>query len=478
MHRAVFTALVFTTLTVAVSCRPGEPAQAQTRGQAQPAPRLQPLPGALDTTTAARLSGAFREAAARALPSVVQVRVIARPHQQTGRADTVRAAGTGSGFFFDDRGHILTNRHVIIGAERVGIVLSDGREFEATVIGADRNTDVAVVRVDAPSSSLPSSQLADSDALYVGDWVLALGNPLGLEFTVTAGVVSALGRQTGILLNSENTQLEAFIQTDAAINPGNSGGPLVDLRGRVVGVNTAIQSRTGFFSGAGFAIPINLAAKVARDLIRDGVVHRPRIGVALQDVNSADAEVYKLSAISGAEISQVQPGLPGEAAGLRMGDVVVAVDGAPVRTVTELQARIARMQPGDRPTLSIIRYGEPLEISVRLAEFEGGERVASARLPARRGKELLGFTYDDLTSRRAGPFGDPGVVTAAIDPYGPLGDQLARAGSRVISVNGQPIRGIEDLDRVAESLRPGQVVSLVLRHGPDDPPMVYNYRAR
>jgi serine protease Do len=349
-------------------------------------------------------------------------------------------------------------------------------------VGSDPNTDVAVVRVRAENGAqLPASVLADSDELAVGDWVLALGNPLGLEFTVTAGVVSAMGRQTGVLRLSSAFALEAFIQTDAAINRGNSGGPLVDLQGRVVGINNSIESQTGFFAGAGFAIPINLAAKVARDLIRDGVVHRPRIGVALQDVNSADAELYKLSAISGAEIIQVTRDMPGAAAGLEMGDVVVSVDGKSVRTVAELQARIARLQPGEKTTLGIIRYGAAREAVVQLGEFEPAPVVAAAR-PARRGKELLGFTYDVVSQRRAGPFPDGGVEITSVDPFGPLPENnlfvRGPARPRIVSINGQQVRTVEDIDRVATQLRPGQVVSLIVRAGDGDAPLIYNYRAR
>ena len=480
MHRIVPGIVLAACAAVMVTgCGSGDGAVAQTRSdQVRAAPRLEPMPGALDTTTAAQLSGAFREAAMRALPAVVQVRVIARPHvNRAGLPDTLRASGTGSGFFLDADGHILTNHHVIESAERVAVTLTDGREFEAEIVGSDSDTDVAVIRVDAEDLELPTSLLADSDELAVGDWVLALGNPLGLQFTVTAGVVSALGRQTGILASQGTTALESFIQTDAAINPGNSGGPLVDLHGRVVGINTAIQTRTGYFTGAGFAIPINLAAKVAGDLINDGVVHRPRIGVALQDVNGADAELYGLTEISGAEIVQVTPGQPGADAGLEMGDVVVTVDGAAVRTVAELQDRIARLQPGDVTTLGIIRYGTPLETAIRLGEFEAGERVASVERPERSGADLLGFSYDAVSDRRVGPFSDGAVEITGIDPYGPLFEVGVRGPQRIVSVNGTVIREPSDLDRIAQDLRPGQIISLVLTTR-TSPPTIHNYRAR
>jgi serine protease Do len=411
----------------------------------------------------------------------VQVRVTARrPRGRLGTSpDTVLAGGSGSGFFIDGEGHLLTNYHVIHEAERVAVTLSDGRDFEAAVIGADPNTDIAVLRVDAGGGTLPFADLGDSDAIAIGDWVIALGNPLGLRFSVTAGVISALDRQTGILRNGDNTQLEAFIQTDAAINPGNSGGPLVDLQGRVVGINTAIETQTGLFSGTSFAVPINLAAKVASDLIRYGVVHRPRIGVALQDVNSADAELYGLEEISGAEIVQVDPNMPGAEAGLQLGDVVVMLDGVPIRTVAELQTRIARFQPGDRPTLGIIRYGEPMEKVVKLGEFEGAARVAVAAPPERSGRDLLGFTYGAVTGRRVGAFDDAAVEITGVEPFGPAAEQIGPAtGVRILSVNGEDIREPAQLDRIADALRPGQLVSLVILRAAGVPPTIYNYRAR
>src|SRR5690606_31873336 len=235
------------------------------------------------------------------------------------------------------------------GAERIIVRLADGREFDASVVGADPNTDVAVIRINArQGESFPVSQFGDSDALRVGDWVLALGNPLGLDFTVTAGIVSAKNRSINILQNEMNTQLEAFIQTDAAINRGNSGGPMVDLLGRVVGINTAIESGTGFFAGAGLAIPINLARTVGGDLLESGAVHRPRLGIQFTAVDAADAEVYGLPSVAGAEISTPPAdGTPAAEAGIRMGDVIVSIEGEPIRTVAELQARVARMRPGE-----------------------------------------------------------------------------------------------------------------------------------
>jgi serine protease Do len=340
-----------------------------------------------------------------------------------------------------------------------------------------------VIRVDpAHIGMLTPAVLADSDSLRVGDWVLALGNPLDLNFTVTAGILSAKGRNLNIL-QSSGTPLEAFLQTDAAINPGNSGGPLVDLYGRVVGVNSAIESATGFFSGAGFAIPMNLAAKVADDLIRFGVVHRPRLGVVIQDVNSADAEIYGLSSVTGAEIASVTPGLPAQQAGLQMGDVVIGLNSGPIRTVSELQDRVARLQPGDRVTLDIVRFGESLQMTVDLAEFEAASGLAVPRAVPATGLDLLGFSAQGLTAAEALQNGlpeAPVMIISDVDRFGPAFEANLFAPKVLLSVNGRAITSMADLDVLAERLAPGQVVSVVVL----DPlqaeaaPTIFNYRLR
>ena len=443
-----------------------------------------------DTTSAVQLSGAFRAAAATALPAVVAIRVTTTafdrrtpPSMQDGGEDGPRRAiGSGSGFILDGDGHILTNHHVIRNAEQITVVLPDGRDYEAEIVGSDPNTDIGVIRIEPrPGETLPVSSLGDSDHLRVGDWVLALGNPLGLEFTVTAGIVSARDRTLGILNNEDNTQLEAFIQTDAAINPGNSGGPMVDLAGRVVGINSAIESQTGFFSGAGFAIPINLATKVARDLMESGVVHRPRLGVSIQDVNAADAELYRLPAISGAEISSVSPGDPADRAGVRMGDVVVAVDDEPVRSVSDLQTRIARLQPGHRVRLGIIRYGESLEATVELGEFAPARSRTAVEQAAPSRGGLLGFTVAPVSRAmavRAG-FREGAVQIFEVDPFGPASGHLP-AGWLPLRINDRDIRSVRDVETIASSLRRGDIVSVVAVNPMDDPPSptIYNYRVR
>jgi serine protease Do len=462
------------------------------RGDGGPPPdrvqqQLGDIPTALDTTSAARLSAAFRAAAALALPAVVQITTVAVADMPTQllpfhpELQQQRTQGSGSGFIIDDAGYILTNHHVVRNALHVNVVLLDGREYTAEVIGADPNTDVAVIRVEpARNERLPVISFGDSDELRVGDWVLALGNPMGLTFTATAGIVSAKGRSIQIL--EGEAPLEAFIQTDAAINPGNSGGPLVDLNGRAVGINTAIESPTGFFAGAGFAIPITLARKVARDLMEHGAVHRPRLGISIEDVNAADAEVYRLPAITGAEITSVTPGTAADRAGLELGDVIVSIEGAPIHTVAELQERVARLQPGDRIDVGYIRYGTAMATTVELGEFE----VASQR-PARerqqRERNPLGFNITALPQpigSRLGLRGENVPVVSQVDPLGPAFRAGLRSGYVIRRFNGRDVRTIRELERLAAAVRPGEVVSLIILNAQEQEPQprIVNYRAQ
>ena len=448
--------------------------------------QLGDIPAALDTASAARLSAAFRAASAQALPAVVQITTIAvqdmpsqllpfhrEPLQQ-------RTQGTGSGFIIDSNGHILTNHHVVQNALHVNVVLLDGREYTAEVIGSDPSTDVAVIRVEpGQGDRLPVIELGNSDHLRVGDWVIALGNPMGLTFTATAGIVSATGRSIGVL--PTETRLETFIQTDAAINPGNSGGPLVDLSGRVIGINTAIESPTGYWAGAGFAIPIALARKVADDLMRYGVVHRPRLGILIDDVNAADAEVYRLPAITGAEITQVQPGTPAHRAGLQLGDVVLRIEDQPINTAAELQDRVARFAPGDRIRVGFIRYGESLETTVELGEFETAQAQRS-RESRPRDRSPLGFNVSALPAQVASRLnlrGDNIPVVTRVDPLSAAARAGLQDGDVIRSFNGQEVRTIREVERAAGGVRSGSVVSLIVMQARDPQPLprIVNYRA-
>src|SRR5687768_1659127 len=287
----------------------------------------------------------------------------------------------GSGVIIRGDGYILTNNHVVDGMMDLQVVLNDRRAYDAEVVGIDPSTDIAVIKIDA--DDLPVARLATDDAVQVGEWVLALGNPLGLDFTMTAGIVSAIGRgNLQIIDRGENPYaIENFIQTDAAINPGNSGGPLVDIDGQVIGINTAIASRTGVYQGYGFAVPISIARRVAEQLIDTGEVRRAVLGVQIQAVTPLDQEALALPSIAGVRIDGFTdlPGQdnPAREAGLELQDVVLQVAGREVETPSELQEAIAFHQPGDVVELVVWRDGDRRNVRVRL-----GERPASAVAPA------------------------------------------------------------------------------------------------
>lgn len=272
--------------------------------------------------------------------------------------------GSGSGVIISKDGYIVTNNHVVKGAGEHGIkvVLTDKREFEGKVVGLDENTDLAVIKIEA--DNLPVMSLGNSDNIQVGEWVLAIGNPLGLNYTVTAGIVSALGRNIGI--NGGGYAIENFIQTDAAINPGNSGGALVDVNGQLIGINSAIKTNTGYYQGYGFAIPVNIVKSVTEELIKSGKVVRGYIGVQIQTVDETMAKGLGLDKAKGVLVQSVQKGGGGDEAGLQAGDVILSVDGKEVNAANELQVIINSKRPGDVAKLTVFRDGKTIEKDVTL----------------------------------------------------------------------------------------------------------------
>ncbi|HEX7051562.1 MAG TPA: trypsin-like peptidase domain-containing protein [Longimicrobiales bacterium] len=491
---AAGTALVAVTVAGATGLEAVRESAAATRAVQQAAPGRV----ALSDPTPASLSRAFRRAAERALPSVVHVRVesvrqarieVPEPFRGTpwedlfdrGEGEPIPRQGSGSGFIFREDGYILTNNHVVDGAERITVVLQDRREFDAELVGRDPNTDVAVLKIDA--KGLPTIALGDSDPVAVGDWVVALGYPLRLGATATAGIISAKGRQIGIIGRNDGASapLEHFIQTDAAINPGNSGGPLVNLDGEVIGINTAIASPTGFYSGYGFAVPIDIAQRVATDLIEHGVVRRPKLGVAISDVTPADAEVYGLDHPTGAEVVQIQAGSAAERAGLRLGDVIVAVDGTPVESTGDLMELLARHDPGETAELSVVRYGDRIRLRAELGAFESAVKTARKTADEHEaGVGRLGFDAQELTSglaRRLGIDADAGVVIVRVAAASPAAQAGLAPGMVIERLNGRDVSDIDDLEAAAQAVGPGAVVSLVVRTRKGDRTIV-NYRVR
>jgi len=401
-------------------------------------------------------------------------------------ADSIRTrpeARSGSGFIYDGAGLVMTNRHVIAGADRVIVRLQDGREYEAVALGTDAGSDVAVLRITAPDSTrFPTIPLGDSDSVEVGDWVLALGSPLELDFSVTAGIVSAKGRTIGILAGESAAPQEVFLQTDAAINSGNSGGPLVDEDGRVVGINSAIQSPTGVFAGYGFAVPINLARKVARDIVEGGVVRRAKLGALVSDVRAADAIAFGLPSVQGAVVRSVERSGPAESAGVQPGDVLLAVGPRTIEHASDFTLAIAEYLPGDEVTVAVFRDGARHEMTVQLGTLgtEADDSFTSAPRPPTQ-QEMIGFVVETLEPRWARTLGvaagTPGVLIVGVDPYSPAAAAGITPGILLLEMNGERIATVGDYERAARDLGNGDLVSLIVRIAPETD-VILNYLIR
>jgi len=383
----------------------------------------------------------------------------------------------GSGFIVSTDGYILTNNHVVEGADQIRVFLSDRRYYDAELVGNDPFTDVAVIKISA-GEPLPAISFGNSDLVKVGEWVLAIGNPgfgnsTQLDYTVTAGIVSARGRGLGLLNNDLRNDsrygpdmagyaIEDFIQTDAVINPGNSGGPMVNLRGQVVGINSAIASPTGYYTGYGFAIPINLARRIMQDLIEHGRVRRPAIGVTITDVAAEDAEQYGLPKVSGVLVQNVRPGTP-SVGKLQAEDVIVALDGQPVGYVAELQAKIAERHPGDQVKLTVYRNKKPTDVTVRLDEAPITEQPVTTAQRDVMAEERLGINVEPLTAELARRWEYPeagGVVISQVQRTSPAARRGVGAGLKLTQVNDTPVTTPEDVRRALGGVESGQIVSL------------------
>jgi serine protease Do len=368
--------------------------------------------------------------------------------------------GAGTGFIIDPAGLILTNHHVVDGADRIMVRLTDGRNLHAIRVGSDPDTDIALIKVESPQM-LPYAPLGDSDALRVGEWVVAIGNPLAYEHTVTVGVVSFIGRK---LFDSS---LDRYIQTDAAINFGNSGGPLINARGEVIGINAAISSRA---SNIGFAVPINQARAILPQLREKGRVSRGYIGVSLRDVDPDLQRSLGLTTGDGALVQDVTAGSPGARAGIRTYDLIVAVDGKAVSGDDQLIAMIAARQPGTVASLQVLRDNHPLNIPVKLAERpqrdqrrptgdeDQAPQPSSARGPA------LGLSVRDLdrdfADRFKLPDGMQGVVISRVEPMSPAFDAEVERGHVLLEINRHPVRSVEDYRRLTANAKAGDVLTL------------------
>jgi len=366
-----------------------------------------------------------------------------RQRQQPRRYQEPRTA-QGSGFIISADGYILTNNHVVDGAETVEVELTDGRTFTAEIKGTEPESDVAVLKID--SNGLSYLELADSEKLEVGEWVLAIGNPLGLSHTVTAGIVSAKGRAGFGLADLEN-----FIQTDAAINFGNSGGPLINLDGKVVGINTAIAGSTGNI-GIGFAIPINMAKYAYEQIVESGTVERGLLGVIPQDLSPDDAEIFGLKDTKGVMIPKVYKDSAADKAGLTHNDVILEVNGQPVESAVDLQSKISMLKPGTKVELTIWRDGKRKKIEVELGRRSSKDQIAGNLTTET--AEALGFTVENLTDELKERYGyedQIGVVVKDIDPGSQAARNGIRQGTLIKEVNKQPVRNTRQFNQAIEN---------------------------
>jgi serine protease Do len=452
------------------------------------APQAAPIPTA--ARPLADLSESFAAVADVIRPAVVFIRAqaITRggtriPGLQPGFEDFFRIPdqgpqlrrGSGTGFLISKDGYIITNNHVVQDATSLTVQLFDKRQFDAKVVGRDPETDVAVIKIDG--QNLPALSLGNSDSLRVGEWVLAIGNPLGeaFSFTVTAGIVSAKGRLLGGLRQSDYSIMD-FIQTDAVINPGNSGGPLVNIRGQVVGINSAIASDNGFYQGYGFAIPVNLARNVANQLIADGRVRRAVLGIQIRDAGENDAAYTGVANIQGVVVVDYSSdNSPAKAAGIQPEDLIVELDGKPVEYMAQLQQAVGFKRPGESVKVTVVRRGgERHTFTVRLTEAPTDQRIAGREredtepVNAADHKSKLGITVTAVTGQARSQLGEAniGPLVTAVDLESPAQGQLCPQGPQcgfgdvVTHINGQRVRTVQEFEAALRNVRPGEVVSL------------------
>ena len=373
------------------------------------------------------------------------------PQQQ--RAVPVRSQG--SGFIVDPSGIIMTNAHVVKDAKEVTVKLTDRREYRAKVLGADAKTDIAVLKIDA--KNLPVLALGNTKDLKVGEWVLAIGSPFGFENTVTAGVVSAKGRSL------PDDSYVPFIQTDVAVNPGNSGGPLLNARGEVVGINSQIYSRSGGYQGVSFAIPIDVAVQVKDQIVATGKAQHARLGIAVQEVNQAFADSFKLDKPEGALVSNIEKGGPGDHAGLKAGDVIRKVDGQAIVSSGDLPAVIGQQAPGKKVTLEVWRQGERQELQARLGDAsDKPAQVAKADNTAGQGKLGLALRPLQPQEQRAASV-DGGLLIE--DVAGPSAMAGVQAGDVLLAINGTPAKSLEQVRQAVA--KADKSVALLIQRGED-----------
>lgn len=359
--------------------------------------------------------------------------------------------GFGSGVVISTDGYILTNNHVIDGATDLDITLNDGRVFKGKLIGADEFTDIALVKIEA--DNLPVIPFGDSEKLKVGEWVLAVGNPFNLTSTVTAGIVSAKGRGISAMQRGGSMKIESFIQTDAAVNPGNSGGALINTKGELIGINTAIYSETGNYAGYSFAVPISIAGKVANDLKQYGAVQRAVLGVMIQDIqNVPEEEKSKLKVYEGAYIADFADFSSAQEAGIEKGDVITHVNGVRVKNSNELQEQVSKYRPGDNCEITVDRKGKSKNYTVKFRNRQGNTEIVKGDA----GTSVLGATFKELTQEQKREYGvNYGIMVESVSAKGKFSEAGIKKGFVIMIVNDNKVTSPGDLDRSVKDIVAG-----------------------
>ncbi len=407
----------------------------------------------------------FVTAAEQVTPGVVHIRSLVKasgnsPFDRLYNGQGQMAQSSGSGVIVSDDGFIVTNNHVVDNAEEIVVVLDDNRQYDAEIIGVDSQTDLALIKIK--ERNLPFVVYGDSEAVRIGEWVLAVGNPFNLTSTVTAGIVSAKARNIGILADRNNLQIESFIQTDAAVNPGNSGGALVNLKGELVGINTAIATQSGRYEGYSFAVPVSLVKKVVDDLLEFGKVQRGLLGVRIGDMNARLAEMEDINVVTGVYIGSVNENSAAEEAGMKAGDVVLGVDGMEVDNVAELQEQIALKRPGDEVLVKLLRDNKPIELAVVLksAGFEEAVvEVVAANF------EVEGALFENLSEEDKDQYKlNSGAKVVAVD-RGKWFAAGIEEGFVVTKVDEYTITSVEDLKAVLLEKKGGILIEGISKEG-------------
>jgi serine protease Do len=466
-------ALLFFMAGMVTACSKAEE-QAEKPKEAPPSSQPSQAPVAEKTGAPADWRTAIEQVAEKAIPVVVHIEVteyqeVANPmlpfendplfrqffgNRKQPRKFKREMKGIGSGIIMDTSGHILTNNHVAGGASKINVLLSDGSQYPAKLVGADPKTDLAVIKI-SPKNSLPYATFGDSDKVKVGQWVVAIGQPLGLNQTVTQGIISAKHRTSIMNPNS----YEDFLQTDAPINPGNSGGPLLNLQGQVIGINSAIMSQSGGSEGIGFSIPSNMALYVAKQLLAHGKVVRGWLGVSVQDLTPDLAKSFGTKDLNGALIADVVKGGPADKDGLKRGDIIMEFGGKKIHDAETLRNEVALTPLGQETKVTVVRNGKQVELKVKIESLSDETKLLSAAV-----KERLGATVRPVSKKEAEKLGlrpQQGVAVASVDAKGPLGRVGFEVGDIILQINRRVIGGVADFDALVSTLGPRQKIMLL-----------------